>query len=384
MPCIKKILYGFHFPFPGPRAHHVAIAKMVNAFSERLDTLFLLRRYKKGFADDIKNYFGLERDLHIKKLFSFDFLPVAFDFVYWFSLGLEFERFSKTFSYGEVAVYYRYSGKLSKLMADQVDRNKMPFFTEIHTGIKYQKEIEYLKNMRGIVVISEELRNQLVDLGLDSNKILLSPSGVDIRCYDRNSQNSKEQIRTKLSLPISKNLVVYTGKPYKGRGAETLLESAKFLDSSTLVLIVGALPEDLERINRMIKGNDLQSKVKIEGHKPSYEIPLYQLAADVLVMPYSTGWDLQEWASPVKMFEYMASGNPVVSTDFPNIREVLNEENSVLVPPDDSQALAIGIRKCLEDKEFSRSIGIKARSQVREYTWENRSAKITDFMNSLL
>ena len=384
MPRISKIIYGFHFPFPGPRAHHIAIAKMVDAFSESLDITFLLRRYKKGFTDDIKNYFGLERDLHIKQLFSLDFLPVALDFAYWLSLGMEFERFSKAFSYGEVAVYYRYSGKLSKLMADQACRYKMPFFTEIHTGIRYQKEVEYLKKMRGIVVISDKLRNQLMDLGVDSNKILLSPSGVDIRYYDRNSQNSKQQIRNNLSLPISKNLVVYTGKPYKGRGAKTLVKSGEFLDDSTLILIVGALPEDLKRINRMIEGNNLQSKVRVEGHRPSYEIPLYQLAADVLVMPYSTGWDLQKWASPVKMFEYMASGNPVVSTDFPNIREVLNEENSVLVPPDDSQALAMGIRKCLEDKEFSRSIAMRARAQVREYSWESRSAKVMDFMNSFL
>ena len=357
---------------------------MVDAFSEKLDITFLLRRYKKGFADNIKNYFELERDLHIKQLFSLDFLPVALDFAYWLSLGIELERSSKAFSYGEVAVYYRYSGKLSKLMADQASRHEMPFFTEIHTGIKHQKEVEYLKKMRGIVVISDELRNHLVDLGVDSSKILLSPSGVDIRCYDRSSQDSKEQIRDNLSLPISKNLVVYTGKPYKGRGAETLVRSGEFLDDSTLILIVGALPEDLRRISGMIEENNLQSKVRIEGHKPSYEIPLYQLAADVLVMPYSTGWDLQRWASPVKMFEYMASGNPIVSTDFPNIREVLSGENSVLVPPDDSQALAMGIRKCLEDKEFSRSIGMRARAQVREYSWESRSAKVMDFMNSLL
>lgn len=384
MSHISKILYGYHFPFPGPRAHHVAIAKMIDAFSKRLDTTFLLRRYKKGFTDSIKNYFELERDPHIRQLFSLDFLPVAFDFAYWFSLGMEFDRISRNSSYGEVAVYYRYSGKLSKLMADQACRHETPFFTEIHKGIKSKEEVEHLKQMRGIVVISDELRNHLLDLGVESDKILLAPSGVDIRCYERGSQNSKEKIRGNLSLPASKNLVVYTGKPYKGRGAEILVESAEFLDDSTLVLIVGALPEDLKRVNRMVEESNLQSKVRVEGHKPSYEIPLYQLAADVLVMPYSDDWDIQKWASPVKMFEYMASGNPIVSTDFPNIREVLTGENSVLVPPGDSRALAMGIKECLEDKEFSRSIGEKARTQASEYSWENRSVKVIDFMNSLL
>ena len=384
MPRISKIFYPYHSPFPGPRAHHVAIAKMIDAFSDRLDITLLLRRYKRGFTDDVKNYFGLERDLHVRQLPSLVFLPVTLDFVYGVSLGIEFERIFKNFSYGEVVIYSRYSRRLSKFMAKQAHRYKIPFFIEIHKGIKSQREVEYLKRMRGIVVISDKLRDHLLDLGFESKRILLAPSGVDIRYYNRNSQSYKEQIKSNLSIQSSKNLVVYTGKPYKGRGAETLVETAKFLDDSTQVLIVGALPEDLRRINRMIEENNLQSKVSIEGHKPSCEIPLYQLAADVLVMPYSSDWDLQMWASPIKMFEYMASGNPIVSTDFPNVREVLNEENSVLVPPDDPQALAIGIRKCLQDKEFSRSIATRARLQVSKYSWENRTVKIIDFMNSLL
>lgn len=384
MPRISKIFYPYHSPFPGPRAHHVAIAKMIDAFSDRLDITLLLRRYKRGFTDDVKNYFGLERDLCVRQLSSLVFLPVTLDFVYGVSLGIEFEKIFKNFSYGEVAIYSRYSRRLSKFMAEQAHRYEIPFFIEIHKGIKSQKEIEYLKKMRGIVVISDKLRDHLLDLGFESKRILLAPSGVDIRYYNRRSPSSKEQIKSNLSIPSSKNLVVYTGKPYKGRGAETLVKSAKFLDDSTQVLIVGALPKDLRRINRMIEENNLQSKVRIEGHKPSYEIPLYQLAADVLIMPYSSDWDLQKWASPIKMFEYMASGNPIVSTDFSNVREVLNGENSVLVQPDDPQALAIGIRKCLEDKEFSRSIAMRARLQVSKYSWENRTVKIIDFMNSLL
>ena len=391
MSGISKILYVHFSFFPGPKANHAAIAKMVDAFSKNLDVTLLLRRYKKGFTVNAKNYFGLEKDMDIRHFFSLNFPylnfpPVHMDFVAGISLSIEFNKLFRDFSCGEAVVYYRYSKESGKIMANFARRYEIPFFTEVHTGFGSQKAAEYLKEIKGIVVISNQIRNRLLDLGFESERILLAPSGVDIRRYESKSQGSKEQLRNKLSLPTSKNLVVYTGKPYKhkGRGVETLLESAKFLDDSTLVLIVGALPDDLKRIDYVIKENNLQSKIRIEGHKPSSEIPLYQMAADVLVMPYSADWNLRKWASPVKMFEYMASRNPIVATDFPNIREVLNSENSVLVPPDDPQAIAMGIRKCLENKEFANSIAAKAREQVGAYSWENRAKKIMDFMNSLL
>ena len=383
---VKKIIYVHRSAFPGPKANHAAILKMLDSFIkiEGLNASLVLRKYQRDFTDNIKDYFGLTQDLEIKSPSSTGFLPFRFDFLWSRSLDKEFRKISNEFSLSETAVYYRYSGVTGKRMADYARKSGLPFFCEVHTQIKSRKEVDYLKEMKGIIVITDWLRSHLIDMGIESRKILTAPSGIDVGLYDKKRQCSKERIRERLSLPPDRKLVVYTGKPYKGRGAETLIESSKFLDGSALVLIVGALPEDFKRLCGFVEKNGLRDKVKIEGHIPSHQVPSYQIGADVLVMPYSRDWDLKLVSSPIKMFEYMASGNPIVSSDFPNIREVLSEENSVLVPPDNPRLLAGGITKCLEDTDFASRISANALECTSQYSWDNRAAKVVGFINSRL
>ncbi len=384
---VKKIIYVHRSAFPGPKAHHAAMLKMLDSFLkiEGLSASLVLRKYQRDFTDNIKDYFGLTNDVKIKAPPYAGFLPFRLDFFWRRSLESEFRAISEHFPRGEAVIYFRYSGVTGKRMADYARKSGLPFFCEVHTQIKSRKEVAYLKEMKGIVVITDWLRGHLVDMGIESRKILTAPSGIDVGFYDKKRQCSKERIREKLSLPSDRKLVVYTGKPYKGRGAEILIESSKFLGDSVLVLIVGALPEDLKRLRALVEQNGLQDKVKIEGHIPAYQVPSYQIGADVLVMPYSQDWDLKLVSSPVKMFEYMASGNPVVSSDFPNIREALSEENSVLVPPDNPRLLAGGIIKCLEDTDLASRISANALKCAKsQYGWDNRAAKVTGFINSQL
>ncbi len=381
---IEKVVYVHRSEFPGMRAHQAAIAKMIDALSRSLEVTLLLRKYERDFTENIKDYFGLRKDLNIKSIPSLTFLPFRLDFVYGISLERELFQLSKKISSKQSVVYYRYTASTGKRMAFHACRHKAPFFCEVHNPIKSAKEVDCLKEMKGIIVITKWLQQHLTDAGLPSEKILVAPSGVDTRPYKKKGEISKEQIRKELSIPSTESLVVYTGKPYEGRGAETLIESAKFLRDSTLVLIVGCLPKDMKRLNRLVENHGLQNRVKIEGHKPLSQIPMYQLIADVLAMPYSQQWDLRQNASPIKMFEYMASGNPIVSSDIPIIREILSEQNSVLVPPDNPYLFAKGITKCLENKMFASSISKNALKQVDEYSWDARAANVEDFMNSLL
>lgn len=104
------------------------------------------------------------------------------------------------------------------------------------------------------------------------------------------------------------------------------------------------------------------------------ELPANQAAADVLVLP-NTGTDETSvrFTSPLKLFTYMASGRPIVASDLPSIREVLDEQSAYLVTPDDAQALARGITRALSD---TGGRSARAFQLVQRYSWDERARGI--------
>ena len=123
----------------------------------------------------------------------------------------------------------------------------------------------------------------------------------------------------------------------------------------------------------------------MEGFVAQREVSSYLLASDVLVMPYSSrvtirdGTEAGEFTSPLKLFEYMAAGKPIVATGVPSVLEILRPgENSVVTTPDDEEEFIQVLGCVLGDPELCARISEGARSDATEYTWEKRVEKIID------
>ena len=84
----------------------------------------------------------------------------------------------------------------------------------------------------------------------------------------------------------------------------------------------------------------------------------------------------------MKLFEYMATGKPVVATRLHSIEEVVNEQSAFLVPADDANALAEGIRSALSSEGPEKSL--RAKEIVREHTWNMRAGRILHFVTGSL
>ncbi|MFQ6049514.1 MAG: glycosyltransferase, partial [Candidatus Paceibacterales bacterium] len=123
-------------------------------------------------------------------------------------------------------------------------------------------------------------------------------------------------------------------------------------------------------------------KVNIIGYRPHSEIPHWLKAADILVLPNTAKDQISKYyTSPVKMFEYMASERPIVASDLPSIRDILNEENAFFFEPDNPKDLALAIEKLLKDKALAESIATKAHQDVQYYTWSNRAKEVLDLIS---
>jgi glycosyltransferase involved in cell wall biosynthesis len=114
--------------------------------------------------------------------------------------------------------------------------------------------------------------------------------------------------------------------------------------------------------------------MRFEDHRPATEVPLWIRACDVVTIPWPWTEFSAFFTSPLKMFEYMAAGVPILATDLPALREILRHgENAWLVKPGDPRALSDGMALLLKNKELGSRLASEARLAVTRHTWQARA-----------
>jgi len=229
---------------------------------------------------------------------------------------------------------------------------------------------------RRLVANTHFLANMLkAEYKLADNFLIVAPNGVDLERYTKLPGPKAARRALKLREAFT---VGYTGHLYAGRGAELILELARALPKMQF-LLVGGSAEDVERVRN--EARELKN-VTLTGFVPNAELPRYQAAADVLIMPYarqvagSSGGDIAPYLNPMKMFEYLASGRPIVSSDLSILREVLTEKNAVILPSNNAAAWVGALRALQKSASRRAALAKAARAMAKQYTWEKRAERL--------
>jgi len=180
-------------------------------------------------------------------------------------------------------------------------------------------------------------------------------------------------------------MVAYTGHLYSWKGAHALARASRLLPDGVEVCIVGGTPADLVSFRRFVAEERLD-RVRVIGHVPPKDVPTWLAAADVLALPNSGRESISaRYTSPLKLYEYMASGRPIVASDLPSLREALTHgENAWFVAPDNPAALAAGISAILDDPARAGKMAERARKSVQGHTWTVRAERIVAFVSRVL
>ncbi len=134
-------------------------------------------------------------------------------------------------------------------------------------------------------------------------------------------------------------------------------------------------------MSKLIRERGLTNLI-VTGFIPNSELPRYQAMCDILIMPYqqkvaaSSGGDISRYLSPMKLFEYMACGRAIISSDLPVLKEILSPKTARLLPPEDREAWVRAIVSLQGDPTTRQQLGIAAKLAAEEYTWEARANKI--------
>ncbi len=174
---------------------------------------------------------------------------------------------------------------------------------------------------------------------------------------------------------IDRLKVGYIGSFYQGRGVELIIKVAGHCPHIDFHL-VGASEKDLVRLEKQVPEN-----VTLIGFVPPAESHKYMNASDVLLAPYQrkvfvygNRGDTSDYMSPLKIFEYMASGKAIVASDIPVLHEVLESEKDCLfVSPADVDGWINALYR-LQEQGLREKLGDSARTKFLEkYTWEKRA-----------
>lgn len=227
----------------------------------------------------------------------------------------------------------------------------------------------FYEQLDGVVCISNVLKEQLVENHpIEPEKVIVAHDGVDLQVYDG---LSTETARERLGFDTDESIVMYTGHLYPSKDVDTLVQAAADFDASCY--IVGGYPEDISRIEAEVTVPD---NVTFTGFVPPSEIPLYQTAADVLVATVAEDPEM-DYFSPLKLFEYMAAGKPIVVSQKPEYEEVLTHAKTTLfVEPGSVAGLAEAVETLRSDPRLSAELGRKARENAERYDWNVRAQNV--------
>jgi len=262
----------------------------------------------------------------------------------------------------------------------------LPVILEVHDrpvgrmGPWLFKQLLKSQGTKRIVLITHALKvilEQEYQLQFRPGETIIAPDGVDLERYTRKVDASSA--RAQLGLE-DRFTAVYSGGFYEGRGLESLMELAiRFPE--VRFLWVGGKKDVVEIWKKKLENAGVRN-ILLTGFVPNEQLPRYQMAADILLMPYgkviagSSGGNIADVSSPMKMFEYMATGRVILTSDKLVLREVLNETNAAFYKSEDIQNMEDLFETLLQDAGLRNKLANQALIDVQKYSWRARMQRI--------
>jgi glycosyltransferase involved in cell wall biosynthesis len=172
-------------------------------------------------------------------------------------------------------------------------------------------------------------------------------------------------------------VIAYAGHLYQWKGVDVFVRAlAELPDVRGLIVGGRAGDADMLRLTALVADLGLADRVELTGFLPAADVPGRLTRASVFVLP-TVGTPSARYTSPLKMFEYMALGRPIVASDLPPVREILDDGVSArLVPPGDPSALAAAVRALLADPATAARLAAAARDRVAAFSWDRRAERL--------
>lgn len=368
-----KIVYITSYSFPSTKAEPYHVKSLARAFTEHLGQNALLVVYGTPPAEfDGIQAFPTKTHRRFRTLFYF----------FWFVQFIHKEKLM-----GSDVVFFSNDPYLLLIFVfwRTILFKKYKVCADLHLLFEDWKDTLITRYSDYLVSTTERLKSLAVTrCGTPPNKILVAYGGVDHELLGRNEHVEKELLRKEFGLPSDSFLVGYVGT-FRSLGLEkgigTMLRALPQLPEHVRMVFVGGTRDQIPEYAAIAKELGVLGRCMFIERQPFAKIMQYELAMDILTIPYPNQPHFRDYGFPIKVWEYMASGRPIVYSDLAIISEVLKGRGTPFTP-DSPESLAKKIMYIAHNYEETERVSKKNTILITEYTWSKKGKKIIEFFKA--
>ncbi len=370
-----NIAYVTNSRFPSEKAQSDQVMQMCSAFAKLGHEVTLFVPDRKGVVNkDPFNYYQREKSFTVERLSCYDLTRFAWlgPLGFWIQTASFIWTFKQRIKKVDVDVIYS-----RELYALLFAREKAQRVWESHSLHRSWWGRYVLQKIDKIFTLTNASREELKKQGVDSERIRVEPDAVDPELFS--NPPSYEAARQKLNVSPGETLCLYVGKfttMGAPKGVEESIQAIKELRQegcSIRLLAVGATESEQKKYSAFNSEG-----IELRGHQAQNTLKDVYAAADILLMPFPNTPHYAYFMSPLKLFEYLISGVPIIASDLPSIREIVTKNEVYFVEPGSVPSLKQVLMYAIQHPDESSRIASTAKKLSLTYTWEARAKRIVD------
>lgn len=387
---MPSLLYLSLMRFPNEKAHSLQIVQNCEAFTQVGYTVNLWVTGRSTSADfhaiDPYKFYGVEHSFEIKHIPVIDLMPYTRGFLeklafylvqFTYLLSLVFMLIKRRDD-----VFYTRDESTAFLLTLLKPKHKIAYEAHLFkTGSRGKwLQTQVCKRVGHVIAITPKLAEDLIaQRAASPNNMLVAHDGI--RAVRFANLPSRETARKRLNCSQDAFVVGFVGRLQMlnmDKGVGTLIKALRDIPDCVLAIVGGpdAIAEQYRQ--QWIAQGSHPENFWYAGSVPPDNVPRYLCAFDVCAMPHPNTPQYANYTSPLKLFEYMASGTPIVASDLAGWADVVrHEDNALLVPPDNIEALSHTIKRLQTDTALRTRLGHQAQQDAfAHYTWQARAHSI--------
>ncbi|HWQ99435.1 MAG TPA: glycosyltransferase [Candidatus Methylomirabilis sp.] len=368
-----KIIYVENVRVPSERAHAYQIVQTCAWLARFGHEVTLVNPSRAGDADVFRAYGLPERLFAHVMLRAWDPLTSAPSFVKAAAYGLQrwaFVRAARQWVRSQQAdAWYTRDPAMVDALGGTVAG---PWALELHDAPNNDpaRWARIRDRVQRFVVISNGLKQKLIELGVPAFRVCVAHDGYDPALFRTAGDRHAE--RTRLGIPDDAFVAIYTGSFYPWKGTDLVVRAWTRTNPTAHLVMLGGPDADRKRIAALIDPSALGRVHILSTVERSRTIAMLAIADVGLLTSSPTHAIGRDYTSPLKQFEYLAAGLPVLASDVPSSHEVLEARVARYYEPTEA-GFASALASVLNDNAWRETVRVAAASVVAPYTWEARA-----------